>query len=182
MTNPVRRRRRRRPIRNVPRCRARFGRVLGPRRRRRVRRRDPWPSRVHPCRRVTRLAFWRWSWPVSEILSDWPSGNKSHDRRHPRVHLRRRHGDEQAEAKDKAEDASPLSDLVDGQVTASRRPYPSSRPSPRSCPTCSPLRYSPSSNLKDTLNLAQVNKWYNSAVWSVDGVRSIEAKVEELAW
>ena len=57
--------------------------------------------------------------------------------------------------------------------------YPSSRPSPRSCPTCSPLRYSPSSNSKDTLNLAQVNKWYNSAVWSVDGVRSIEPKVED---
>ena len=37
----------------------------------------------------------------------------------------------------------------------------------------------PKLNLKDTLNLAQVNKWYNSAVWSVDGVRSIEAKVEE---
>ena len=40
----------------------------------------------------------------------------------------------------------------------------------------------PKLNLKDTLNLAQVNKWYNSAVWSVDGVRSIEAKVRRLAW
>ena len=33
----------------------------------------------------------------------------------------------------------------------------------------------------DGVRLAQVNKWYNSAVWSVDGVRFdlIEAKVEE---
>ena len=38
----------------------------------------------------------------------------------------------------------------------------------------------PKLDVKATLNLAQVNKWYNSAVWSVDGVRSIEAKVEEL--
>jgi hypothetical protein len=37
----------------------------------------------------------------------------------------------------------------------------------------------PKLEIKDTLRLAQVNKWYNSAVWSVDGVRSIEAKVEE---
>lgn len=28
-----------------------------------------------------------------------------------------------------------------------------------------------------TLNLAQVNKSYNDAVWSVDGVRSVEAKI-----
>ena len=35
----------------------------------------------------------------------------------------------------------------------------------------------PKLEIKDTLSLAQVNKWYNSAVWSVDGVRSIEAKV-----
>ena len=28
-----------------------------------------------------------------------------------------------------------------------------------------------------TLNLAQVSKWYNDAVWSVDGVRSLEAKI-----
>ena len=35
----------------------------------------------------------------------------------------------------------------------------------------------PKLDLRDTLNLAQVNKWYNSAVWSVDGVRSIQAKV-----
>jgi|TARA_B110000305_G_scaffold107749_1_gene121239 ankyrin repeat protein len=36
----------------------------------------------------------------------------------------------------------------------------------------------PKLNLTDTLSLAQVNRAYNSAVWSVDGVRSIEAKVE----
>ena len=29
-----------------------------------------------------------------------------------------------------------------------------------------------------TLNLAQVGKWYNDAVWSVDGVRSMKAKIE----
>jgi len=29
-----------------------------------------------------------------------------------------------------------------------------------------------------TLNLAQVSKWYNDAVWSVDGVRSLEAKIK----
>ena len=29
-----------------------------------------------------------------------------------------------------------------------------------------------------TLNLAQVSKSYNDAVWSVDGVRSMEAKIE----
>ena len=29
-----------------------------------------------------------------------------------------------------------------------------------------------------TLNLAQVSKWYNDAVWSVDGVRSMKAKIE----
>ena len=37
----------------------------------------------------------------------------------------------------------------------------------------------PKLNLRDTLSLAQVNKAYNDAVWSVDGVRSLEAKVEE---
>ena len=35
----------------------------------------------------------------------------------------------------------------------------------------------PKLEIKDTLILGQVNKWYNSAVWSVDGVRSIKAKV-----
>jgi ankyrin repeat protein len=29
-----------------------------------------------------------------------------------------------------------------------------------------------------TLNLAQVSKWYNDAVWSVDGVRSMKEKME----
>ena len=29
-----------------------------------------------------------------------------------------------------------------------------------------------------TLNLAQVSKWYNDAVWSVDGVRSLKAKIK----
>ena len=32
--------------------------------------------------------------------------------------------------------------------------------------------------MTDTLNLAQVNKTYNAAVWSVGGVRSLEAKIE----
>jgi hypothetical protein len=36
----------------------------------------------------------------------------------------------------------------------------------------------PKLDLKDTLNLAQVNKSYNDAVWSVDGVRSMEAKMD----
>ena len=36
----------------------------------------------------------------------------------------------------------------------------------------------PKLDAKATFNLAQVSKWYNDAVWSVDGVRSIEAKVE----
>ncbi len=31
---------------------------------------------------------------------------------------------------------------------------------------------------RTTLNLAQVSKWYNDAVWSVDGVRSLKAKME----
>ena len=35
----------------------------------------------------------------------------------------------------------------------------------------------PKLDYKDTLNLAQVNKTYNAAVWSADGVRSMEAKV-----
>ena len=33
-------------------------------------------------------------------------------------------------------------------------------------------------NLEDTLNLAQVSKAYNDAVWSVGGVRSLEEKIE----
>lgn len=33
-------------------------------------------------------------------------------------------------------------------------------------------------DIKDTLNLAQVNKTYNAAVWSVGGVRSLEAKLK----
>ena len=36
----------------------------------------------------------------------------------------------------------------------------------------------PKLGLFDTLNLAQVSKWYNDAVWSVDGVRSLKAKME----
>jgi ankyrin repeat protein len=36
----------------------------------------------------------------------------------------------------------------------------------------------PKLDIKDTLNLAQVNKAYNAAVWSADGVRSLEAKIE----
>ena len=36
----------------------------------------------------------------------------------------------------------------------------------------------PKLDLISTLNLAQVSKWYNDAVWSVDGVRSMEAKME----
>ena len=36
----------------------------------------------------------------------------------------------------------------------------------------------PGLDLISTLNLAQVNKWYNDAVWSVDGVRSMKAKIE----
>ena len=36
----------------------------------------------------------------------------------------------------------------------------------------------PKLGLIDTLNLAQVGKWYNDAVWSVDGVRSMKAKME----
>ena len=31
---------------------------------------------------------------------------------------------------------------------------------------------------RTTLNLAQVSKWYNDAVWSVDGVRSMKAKIK----
>ena len=33
-------------------------------------------------------------------------------------------------------------------------------------------------DLKATLNLAQVSKWHNDAVWSVDGVRSMKAKLK----
>ena len=36
----------------------------------------------------------------------------------------------------------------------------------------------PKLDMTDTLNLAQVNKAYNAAVWSADGVRSLEAKIE----
>ena len=36
----------------------------------------------------------------------------------------------------------------------------------------------PKLGLYDTLNLAQVSKSYNDAVWSVDGVRSLKAKIE----
>ena len=36
----------------------------------------------------------------------------------------------------------------------------------------------PKLDLTDTLNLAQVNKAYNAAVWSADGVRSLEAKIK----
>ena len=36
----------------------------------------------------------------------------------------------------------------------------------------------PKLDMTDTLNLAQVNKAYNDAVWSADGVRSLEAKIE----
>ena len=43
-----------------------------------------------------------------------------------------------------------------------------------SCRTCSTREILPSST-EDTLNLAQVNKAYNDAVWSVDGVRSMKA-------
>ena len=36
----------------------------------------------------------------------------------------------------------------------------------------------PKLDMTDTLSLAQVNKAYNAAVWSADGVRSMEAKIE----
>ena len=36
----------------------------------------------------------------------------------------------------------------------------------------------PKLDFEDTLNLAQVNKAYNAAVWSADGVRSLEAKIK----
>ena len=36
----------------------------------------------------------------------------------------------------------------------------------------------PKLDIKDTLNLAQVSKTYRDAVWSVGGVRSLEAKIE----
>mgnify|MGYP006147197693 CR=1 FL=1 len=36
----------------------------------------------------------------------------------------------------------------------------------------------PKLDWRATLNLAQVNKWYNDAVWSVGGVRSLEAKIK----
>ena len=36
----------------------------------------------------------------------------------------------------------------------------------------------PKLEMTDTLSLAQVNKAYNAAVWSADGVRSMEAKIK----
>ena len=36
----------------------------------------------------------------------------------------------------------------------------------------------PKLDVTDTLSLAQVNKAYNAAVWSADGVRSLEAKIK----
>ena len=39
----------------------------------------------------------------------------------------------------------------------------------------------PKLDLADALNLAQVNKFYNDAVWSVDGVRSLEPKIRAFA-
>ena len=36
----------------------------------------------------------------------------------------------------------------------------------------------PKLDMTDTLSLAQVNKAYNDAVWSADGVRSMEAKIK----
>jgi ankyrin repeat protein len=36
----------------------------------------------------------------------------------------------------------------------------------------------PKLDWRATLNLAQVSKWYNDAVWSVDGVRSMKAKMK----
>ena len=36
----------------------------------------------------------------------------------------------------------------------------------------------PKLDMSDTLNLAQVSKRYNDAVWNVAGVRSLEAKIE----
>ena len=35
-------------------------------------------------------------------------------------------------------------------------------------------------DLRDTLSLAQVSKRYRHAVWSVDGVRSLQAKIDRL--
>jgi hypothetical protein len=39
----------------------------------------------------------------------------------------------------------------------------------------------PKLELEDALNLAQVNKFYNDAVWSVEGVRSLEPKIRAFA-
>ena len=39
----------------------------------------------------------------------------------------------------------------------------------------------PKLDLEDALNLAQVNKFYNKTVWSVDGVRSLEPKIRAFA-
>ena len=39
----------------------------------------------------------------------------------------------------------------------------------------------PKVDLADALNLAQVNKFYNDAVWSVEGVRSLEPKIRAFA-
>ena len=38
----------------------------------------------------------------------------------------------------------------------------------------------PKLDIEDTLNLAQVNKTYNAAVWSVDGVRSLVTKMRPI--
>jgi hypothetical protein len=35
-------------------------------------------------------------------------------------------------------------------------------------------------DLRSTLNLAQVSKWYRDAVWSVDGMRSLGEKVKPM--
>jgi ankyrin repeat protein len=39
----------------------------------------------------------------------------------------------------------------------------------------------PKLELEDALNLAQVNKFYNDAVWSVEGVRSLDPKIRAFA-
>ena len=39
----------------------------------------------------------------------------------------------------------------------------------------------PKLDLFDTLNLAQVSKSYNDAVWSVEGVRCMDAKIKAYA-
>ena len=37
----------------------------------------------------------------------------------------------------------------------------------------------PQLSLKDTCNLAKVNRAYRDAVWSAEGVRSLDAKIED---